>query len=279
MLGWVPLRPIRVPSAVLALVLLLGLVAGPAAASDELPTAQDGAPAVNLEGTWHVLVHYKDSQVGNPDMERWEDRVWVFRKEHNRMIWIDYPIVAFDNKSGRFGAVSGNPRARILHYWEPNAVQLQELSRGPKVNSRGSREKRLRPSEDGWRSYGEASAAGAMTITFTTHWFVDDASGHPVFRMEDSMGSATLDSIEGGTRYATESIEKDGDVLRGRFDRDGTRTGTFRLLRTAPVRGLGSKEEQQERIRNREAERFRRQVQEAAGATAEEAPAGASGQR
>jgi hypothetical protein len=147
--------------------------------------------------------------------------------------------------------VAGNPRARILHYWEPSEVQQAELMKGPKVNSRGSREKYLDASGDGWRSSSSSAGASAMTITFTANWFIDDATGLPRFRMEDVMGSAMTESLEGGTVYETEVVEEGGDVLRGRFTRDDTRVGTFRMLRTPSVRGLGSKEEQEARIRTR----------------------------
>ena len=33
------------------------------------------AGAVELEGTWHVLVHYTDDNTANPDQPRWEDRL------------------------------------------------------------------------------------------------------------------------------------------------------------------------------------------------------------
>ena len=160
--------------------------------------AESPAP-FDVEGTWHVLVHFKDQATHNPDVERWEDRVWVLRREGTQLRWIDYAIVAFDHRSGRFGSVAGNPRARILHYWEPNGAQQAELMRGPKVNSRGSREKLLSASADGWRSSSTASRAGAMTITFTANWFIDDASGLQRFRMEDVMGSAMTESLEGGS--------------------------------------------------------------------------------
>jgi hypothetical protein len=67
--------------------------------------------------------------------------------------------------------------------------------------------------------------------------------------MEDVMGSAMTEALEGGTVYETEVVEEGGDVLRGRFARDDTRVGTFRMLRTPAVRGLGTEEEQRERIR------------------------------
>ncbi len=91
-----------------------------------------------------------------------------------------------------------------------------------------------------------------MTITFVANWFIEDASGLPRFRMEDVLGSAMTESLEGGTVYETESVEEGGNVLRGRYARDGTRKGTFRMLRTPGVRGLGTEEEQRERIRNRQ---------------------------
>jgi len=223
---------------------LAGLAVGLAASAG----AEEVSPLA-LEGTWHVLVHFKDQSTNHPDVERWEDRVWVLRNEGTRLRWIDYPIVAFDNRSGRFGSVAGNPRARILHYWEPSEVQQAELMKGPKVNSRGSREKYLDASGDGWRSSSSSAGASAMTITFTANWFIDDATGLPRFRMEDVMGSAMTESLEGGTVYETEVVEEGGDVLRGRFTRDDTRVGTFRMLRTPAVRGLGTEEEQRERIR------------------------------
>jgi hypothetical protein len=206
------------------------------------------AAAVELEGTWHVLVHYKDSAATNPGEERWEDRVWVFTREGDELRWTDYPIVVFDDESGRFERSSTSRAARVLAYWEPDAGQLAELAQGPKVNARGSRTKRLRAKAGGWVSTAAAAPQSATVITFTADWSIENAATQPLFQLEDALGSAMTDSLEGATRYATERVEEEGRVLRGSYDRDGTRSGTFRLLRTAPVRGLGTKEEQEQRI-------------------------------
>jgi hypothetical protein len=226
--------------------LLLGLVgSGPARAA-----------GVELEGTWHVLVHFKDSAAKNAEEERWEDRVWVFTREGEGLRWSDYPIVVLDDEEGRFERSSTNRASRVLDYWEPNAGQLAELAAGPKVNARGSRAKLLRASGSGWASKAGAAPQSATTITFSASWTIEDAATLPVFRLEDALGSAMTDSLEGATVYATERVEEDGRVLRGRFDRDGTRTGTFRLLRTAPVRGLGTTEEQEQRIAGKRQQMF-----------------------
>jgi hypothetical protein len=206
------------------------------------------ASGLELEGTWHVLVHFKDSASTNPDEERWEDRVWVLTREGEELRWADYPIVVFDDESGRFERAGTNRAARVLEYWEPNPAQLAELELGPKVNARGSRTKRLRTSGDGWRSTASPAPQSASVITFTANWSIENAGSLPLFQLEDALGSAMTDSLEGATVYETERVEEEGRVLRGRFDRDGTRRGTFRLLRTAPIRGLGTQQEQEERI-------------------------------
>lgn len=214
------------------------------------------AASVELEGTWHVLVHFKDSAATNVDEERWEDRVWVFAREGDGLRWTDYPIVVFSDEEGRFERASTNRASRVLAYWEPSAAQLAELAAGPRVNARGSRAKTLRANGAGWASKAGAAPQSATTITFSASWTVENAASLPLFRLEDALGSAMTDSLEGATVYATERVEEDGRVLRGSFDRDGTRTGTFRLLRTAPVRGLGTTEEQEQRIAGKRQQMF-----------------------
>ena len=104
------------PGLVAAVALAFVLVGSPVAA----------APP-DLIGAWHVLVHYKDKATNNPDTERWEDRIWEFKMEGSRLVWADYPIVVFEDKSGRFDSSSGR-NARVLHYWEPNGSQRREMS-------------------------------------------------------------------------------------------------------------------------------------------------------
>jgi hypothetical protein len=216
------------------------------------------ASALDLIGTWHVIAHYKDSQAHNPEAERWEDRVWVFELDPNgRLRWTDYPIVVFDDKTGRFERSSTNRAARVVHYWEPNEAQLAEIAAGPMVNARGSRSKRLRGSpETGWRSTASAGAPSASIITFTANWSIDEPTGLPVFRQEDVMGSGLSETMEGGSLWETASVEEDGSLLRGRFDRDGARIGTFAARRTVATRGLGTEEEQEKRLAEKRAALF-----------------------
>ena len=128
--------------------LLLGVLALVVAAA---PLTR--AEAVDLIGTWHVLVHYKDSAAEHPERERWEDRIWVFEKEGSRLRWTDYPIVVFSDQTGRFEQLGGNRASRVLHFWEPNAAQLAQIRGGLEINPRGSRSKTLRGAHaEGWNS-------------------------------------------------------------------------------------------------------------------------------
>ena len=105
------------------------------------------APAVELAGTWYVLIHYKDDNAGNPEAERWDDRVWVFEKQGTNLRWTEYPIAVFDDESGRFERRDSGQYARILGSWEPSEGQLADIRDGLQVNSRGSKTKTLRGSD------------------------------------------------------------------------------------------------------------------------------------
>ena len=122
--------------------LWIGVLALLFAATGAAPTA-----AVDLIGSWHVLIHYKDAVTEHPERERWEDRIWVFQREESRLRWIDYPIVVFEEQSGRFEQLGSNRASRVLHFWEPNAVQLTQIRAGLEINPRGSRNKTLRGSD------------------------------------------------------------------------------------------------------------------------------------
>ena len=205
-----------------------------------------GAPAAaappDLLGTWHVLVHYKDRVTNNPDTERWEDRIWVFKTEGSRMVWIDYPIVVFDDKSGRFDNSSGR-NARVLQFWEPNGGQLSEIREGLSINQRGSRTKTLKGSPtQGWTSAKRRRGYQSLNvITFEETWTIEMKGDLPTFIRDDVMGSASTESVEGRTLYVTETIEDGGNLMRGRFERDeGARAGTFRLMRSGESRSVGS---------------------------------------
>jgi hypothetical protein len=57
------------------------------------------------------------------------------------------------------------------------------------------------------------------------------------------LSGARSDSLEGRTRYATDAVHRDGDLLVGVYERDDTRRGTFRMMRSgalgAPERRAG----------------------------------------
>jgi hypothetical protein len=206
-----------------------------------LPGAAFALGADDLVGAWHVLVHYQDAGTENPEAQRWEDRIWVFEKAGDQLRWTDYPIVVFDDDAGRFEASAGNRTSRVLDYWEPNAAQQEQIRAGLAINSRGSRSKTLRGSDaKGWSSARRGGGyKSARVITYEETWNLDGLPDKPRFERLDSMGAAGGDDFEGRTLYETTEIAPGGDVLRGRYDRDGKRKGTFRLTRSGAVHSVG----------------------------------------
>jgi len=193
-----------------------------------------GAPAfaVDLIGTWFVLVHYKDSTTTHPERERWEDRIWEFKKVGDRLEWADYPIVVFEDQTGRFSSEGTAQKSRVLAFWEPSPAQRAQIQAGLEINPRGSRTKTLKGSEaKGWTSAKKKGGyQSARFITFTETWTIEGSADLPHFIRDDVMGSASTDSFEGRTAYRTTSVEN--GELRGEYDRDGTRKGTFRMMRS-----------------------------------------------
>lgn len=212
-------------------------------------TALRPAQAVDLVDTWYVLIHYKDSQTQHPERERWEDRIWVFELEGSRLRWTDYPIVVFSDPAGRFENLGGNRASRVLHFWEPNAVQLAQIREGLEINPRGSRSKTLRGSDlEGWNSAKKSGYQSARFITYHERWQITGMPDRPTFIRDDLMGSMATESVEGRTLWEGESVESGGDVIRGRYDRDGTRIGTFRMTRSGEVSTVkGSQKSEGER--------------------------------
>jgi len=209
-----------------------------------------GAPAraaVDLTGTWFVLIHYTDSATANPDADRWEDKVWKIEKKGSRLQWTEYPIVVFDDGSGRFGRVGGNARARLLRKWEPNEGQMREILEGPRVNSRGSKTKTLRGSpKRGYASTSRSRSVSAMTVGYEETWTIEKPAELPVFVRDDALGAESAlatgsdDVVSGRTRYATLEISEDGNLLTGEYARDDNKRGSFKLIRAGDVRGLES---------------------------------------
>lgn len=206
--------------------------------------------AVDLIGTWHVLIHYTDDHAHATDQMRWDDKVWVFERSGSRLRWTEYPIVVFRDQTGRFESLGGARASRVLGGWEPNEAQLAQIRAGLEVNDRGSKSKTLREhGEDGWRSTTRPSAASASIVTYVENWSIERASETPIFRREDILGSGRAESLEGVTEYATTEVAAGGNVLRGTFERDGSRHGTFRLLRAGAAQGVkGSGKSEGERF-------------------------------
>ena len=200
------------------------------------------APAVGVDlgGTWHLGSYNKDSIAAKADAERWEDRVWVFTKEGDRLRWTDYPIIALSDESGRFER-SGGQYSRVLAYWTPNSGQQAELAAGPKVNSRGAKNKSMRGSDAaGWKSASPRAARSASFITYEERWSIEMVDGVPVFTRDDVLGGAMAEEAEGRTRWSGQQSAAAGE-LTGLYDRDGTRTGTFSMRRVGNVRFLDKK--------------------------------------
>jgi hypothetical protein len=195
--------------------------------------------ADDLVGAWHVLVHYQDSGTENPDAKRWEDRIWVFEKSADQLRWSDYPIVVFDDDSGRFEKSDSGRLSRVLDYWEPNAAQQGQIRGGLAFNSRGSRTKTVSGSDaKGWSSAKRSGYKSSRFITYEETWSIDGLPDKPRFERQDSMGAGGGEDFEGRTLYETTQIEAGGDVLRGSFDRDGKRKGSFRLARSGAVHSV-----------------------------------------
>lgn len=245
----------------------LSTAAAAAAVWLALVAAARAAP-VDLVGTWHVLVHYKDANAHNPDAERWEDRVWVFSREGDRLRWVDYPLVNLSDESGRFERLGTNRASRTLRYWTPSPGQAAELQAGPKVNSRGSLSKTLRAADGGWAST-TSQQRSATYLTYEEHWSVAGPE-LPLFTRTDVLGGGTAEDTEGRTVYTTKQVDEGGRVLRGAYDRDGTKQGSFTLTRVGDVK-LPSKDDPTPNEKAAEArEEFWRQLD--AGAGEEEAP-------
>ena len=107
-----------------------------------------GEASLDLEGTWYVLIHYTDASAANSEAMRWDDRLWIFARKGSRLEWTEYPIVVFNDRTGRFEQ-SSHGQQRVLHAWEPNASQRAQIDSGLEYNTRGSKTKTLRRQRDG----------------------------------------------------------------------------------------------------------------------------------
>jgi hypothetical protein len=229
---------LRSPAARCASADCVGLLA--AAAFLLLPGAAHAQ--LELEGTWHVLVHYRDDNTSHPEQDRWSDRVWVFERKGERLEWVEYPIAVFEDETGRFERRASGQYARVLGAWQPNEAQLADIGDGLRVNTRGMKRKSLRGSDaGGWQSASRARAGSASTITYEENWSIQGLPRLPVFLQEDVLGSERSETLEGATRFETTAVSETGDLLEGRFERDGTRRGSFAARRAGAVGMLEEK--------------------------------------
>jgi hypothetical protein len=230
-----------------ALLSLWALAVGGSASAEER--------AVDLMGVWHVTVHYRDAASENPDTDRWDDKAWRFETRGSRLEWTEFPIVIFDDRSGRFEAHEGTRERRVLHFWEPSEAQLTEIRGVLLVNPRGAKSKGMRGSpKRGYKSFGGLRAESASVIGYSESWYVDGLPSMPVFTRDDTMGSGSTENIQGRTRYTTESVSRDGDTLSGDFVRDGARRGTFTMRRASDLVVIGSKQDRREQKKKRKEE-------------------------
>ena len=213
-------------------------------------SALAATPGVDLLGTWFVLVHYKDEATNNPDFERWLDKIWVFEKKGSRLEWTEYPIVVFEDESGRFEGRGTSHYSRVLAFWEPSPAQGENIEQGLRVNSRGSRAKTLRGSpERGYESVGGLRTASVSVIGYHESLSISGLQDRPVFTRDDIMGSGRTEAMEGRTQYVTEEVLEGGKLLRGTYTRDGSQRGTFRMMRSGEASNVGTTRTQQERLR------------------------------
>ncbi len=241
---------------------------GRAERSSEGRAERGRAPAeLDLVGTWHVLVHYTDDNSHDPEQLRWDDRIWVFERTGSLLRWDEFPIVVFGDNRGRFEHLGTNHARRVTGAWEPNQKQFAQILDGLEVNDRGKKSKKLSKVEgDGWRSRSSSRPASFSVLVYVEHWSIEGPPDRPVFRREDQLGAERSEGLDGVTRYSTTWVDPSGDLLRGDFERDGTRHGSFRMLRAAPVSGVkGSGKTQSERYRDMMRDRYLRRVPKDAG--------------
>ena len=206
------------------------------------PSAAVAASDFDLMGTWYVLIHYRDEASSNPEVDRWEDRVWVFGNKGSRLSWTEYPIVVFSDPRGRFERTMSGAVSRVLEAWEPNEAQLAEIQSGLEANARGSRSKTLKGSPSrGYKSVGSLRTQGVSVIGYHETWSIEGLPDRPTFTRDDMMGSGRTAVMEGRTQYAGSEVSEDGALVRGSYERDGTRHGVFQMMRAGDVAKAGSK--------------------------------------
>jgi hypothetical protein len=198
--------------------------------------AAHAARGVELEGIWYVLVHYRDASSSNPDALRWEDRIWHFQREGERLLWTDYGLLRFVDTRGRF-----ERNRRVMGPWEPSRSQRREIERGLFANPRGARVLALEQVEEGgWRTRADSDALrkSRSVMSFGLAASVAGARDLPTFTVDEMLHRPGSIASLSHTVMVTKSASTSDDWLTGSYTRSGTRTGTFRMVPTSLRRRL-----------------------------------------
>lgn len=202
---------------------------------------------VSPEGLWYVLVYYTDDHAMDPNAWHWEDHLWVIRQKNGNLRWREYPIVVFEDVTGRFERIGRNSLSKVTGKWEPSEDQLENIRRGLQVNDRGALSKKLKAAnrahgegEIVWESAGPGVVTSASVITFSSTWQIERQGGMPTLSWNDLLDAGRAESLDGRTEFRCERIDENG-VVHGRFDRDGVRHGVFRLYPSGGPQSLKPK--------------------------------------
>jgi hypothetical protein len=196
-----------------------------------------GAPGadftkVDLSGSWYVLIHYKDSQSEDKSITKFKDFAWTIEQTANTLTWEHYPYVMFpeDAELVRRQAMRGHTA------WEPDDGQWARVKTALDVSSRALTRKRMTGSpETGWKSLAPLGSGGLNTMSFTRNWDIGVAPEKISIVIVDSLSGATgLGGIEESTTYEIREQVAPGE-FRGTYE-EGTKRGTFRMVRTAERR-------------------------------------------
>jgi hypothetical protein len=198
--------------------------------------AAQTARGVELEGTWYVLVHYRDASSADPEALRWEDRVWHFQRRGEQLLWTDYQLVDFVDARGRF-----DRNRRVLGPWEPSRSQRREIERGLFASPRGARVLALEQTkEEVWRTRtdSEALRKSRAALSFGLSGSVTGTRDLPVFTIDEMLHRPGSIASLSHTVMTTQSASASDERLTGDYARSRDRRGTFRMVPTSLRRRL-----------------------------------------
>jgi len=189
---------------------------------------------IDLSGDWYVLIHYKDKRSTDKSITKFKDFAWSVKQSEGRIEWKRYPYVLFTE-----GVEVVRRHAMTEHLpWEPDELTWQSVKKSVGVSSRAMGKKRLVGSvEKGFKSRSSAGGAGANVMTFSRDWDVTFERSGIQIRVVDSLsGGAGLAGMDETTVFEIDHAVAPGE-LRGKW-REGTRNGTFRMVRSRGLKVL-----------------------------------------